>query len=371
MLSLGEHSVFEKGVSMIPRNSPVLVLDLAMAVIASSTTPLMLLDADLNIIAASLSFCRAFQFDPAAIANRPLANLGAGEWNVPQLLTRLRVTASGLAGVEAFELELCLIGGEPRSLLLDAHKLDYSDGKASAVRLLLAVSDVTNARAAESVKDELLKEKAMLLKELQHRIGNSLQIIASVLMQSARNTQSQETRGHLHEAHQRVMSVAAMQKQLAASGIGDVELRPYFNSLCKSIGASMIHDHNQLSLVVNVDECFTNSNVSVSLGLIVTELVINALKHAFPNNRNGKIIVEYHAQGSGWTLSVSDNGVGMIDRGSAKAGLGTSIVLALAKQLQAQIQVGDGKPGTTVTITHTRPAAEDSGAKIMPFARAG
>ena len=74
MLSLGEHSVFEKGVSMIPRKTPVLVLDLAMAVIASSTTPLVLLDADLNVIAASLSFCGTFQLSPDIIAGHPLAS---------------------------------------------------------------------------------------------------------------------------------------------------------------------------------------------------------------------------------------------------------------------------------------------------------
>jgi len=350
---------------MIPHKPPVLALDLAMAVIAYSTTPLVLLDADLNVIAASLSFCRAFQLDPAAVADRPLTNLGAGEWNVPQLLTRLRVTASGLAGVEAFEMELCRIGREPRRLLLDAHKLDYSDGNTSAVRLLLAASDITDARAAESVKDELLKEKAVQLKELQHRIGNSLQIIASVLMQSARNTQSEETRGHLHEAHQRVMSVAAMQKQLSTSGVGDVELHPYFNALCTSIRDAMIHDHDQLSLVVNVDDCFTSSNVSVSLGLIVTELVINALKHAFPEGGHGKIAVDYHKHAASWTLSVSDNGIGMpIDAETTKAGLGTSIVRALAQQLHATIEINAASPGTTVRISNAM-AIENSAEAIL------
>jgi two-component sensor histidine kinase len=97
------------------------------------------------------------------------------------------------------------------------------------------------------------------------------------------------------------MSVAAMRKQLAASGVGDVELRPYFTALCKSIGASMIYDHNQVSLAVSVDDCVTSSNVSDSLGLIVTELVINALKHAFPDSRHGKIGVDYRTDAASWT----------------------------------------------------------------------
>ncbi len=209
---------------------------------------------------------------------------------------------------------------ENRRLVLNAQKLDYGNGE--SVRLLVAVSDVTDARIAEKLKDDMLREKGVLLQELQHRVANSLQIIASVLMQSARKVQSDETRTHLYDAHQRVMSVATLQQQLVASSVADVELRPYFTALCESIGASMIRDHNQLSLDVSVDESSTSADVSVSLGLIVTELVINALKHAFPGDRSGKIKVDYRSQGPNWTLSVTDDGIGMpSDAAGAKPGL--------------------------------------------------
>jgi two-component sensor histidine kinase len=201
----------------------------------------------------------------------------------------------------------------------------------------------------------MLREKAVLLQELQHRVANSLQIIASVLMQSARKVQSDETRTHLFDAHQRVMSVAALQQQLASSSTSDVKLRPYFTALCESIGASMIRDHNQLSLDVAVDESTTTADVSVSLGLIVTELVINALKHAFPGDRSGKIKVDYFSHGPNWTLSVADNGIGMPkDATLAKPGLGTSIVQALTRQLDASIKVTDAAPGTAVSVAHTQ-----------------
>ena len=172
-------------------------------------------------------------------------------------------------------------------------------------------------------------------------------------MQSARKVQSEETRGHLYNAHQRVMSVAALQKQLAGAKLGDVELKPYFTSLCESIGASMIHDRDQLSLDVTADDSITTADTSVSLGLIVTELVINALKHAFPDNRRGRILVDYRSHGLNWTMSVSDDGVGMPDDpGKAKPGLGTSIVQALTKQLGAEINVAQAHPGTKVSVAH-------------------
>jgi two-component sensor histidine kinase len=193
-----------------------------------------------------------------------------------------------------------------------------------------------------------------LLREVQHRIANSLQIIASVLLQSARRVQSEETRGHLKDAHSRVMSIASVQQQLAQSAEGDVVLRPYFTQLCASLGASMIEDHARLSIHLAVDDSVVGSETSISLGLIVTELVINALKHAFPEGRQGAIDVRYQARGPNWTLSVSDDGIGIsADPETAKAGLGTSIVEALASQLQAEVRVADAAPGTTVEIVHS------------------
>src|SRR4029079_12306731 len=87
----------------------------------------------------------------------------------------------------------------------------------SASAILLAIEDVTRRRETEREKDELLQQKEILLQEMQHRVANSLQIIASILLLKARTVQSEETRHHLHDAHQRVMSVATVQQQLQAN----------------------------------------------------------------------------------------------------------------------------------------------------------
>jgi two-component sensor histidine kinase len=167
------------------------------------------------------------------------------------------------------------------------------------------------------------------------------------------------------------MSVAALQRQLAVSSLGDVELNPYFTALCESIGASMIRDDAQLSLEVTVDNSITTADISVSLGLIITELVINALKHGFPNNHSGRIIVAYRAHTSDWTLSVSDNGVGMCSNPKNNTpGLGTSIVRALAQQLQARVEVTDANPGTNISIVHTHIAPSEGQPITKPQARA-
>ena len=330
---------------------PEAATSLMLAVITSSTAPLLLLDAGTRVVAASHSFCRAFALDPSALDDVLLKDIGAGEWDAPQLGALLRTTAAGTAQVEAYEMDLRQDGRPPRHLVLNARKLDYSD--MDNVRVLLAISDVTEARVAERLRDEMLREKGILLQELQHRVANSLQIIASVLMQSARRVQSEETRTHLHNAHHRVMSIAALQRQLAISSVADVALRPSFDDLCESIGASMISDHAQLSIEVNVDGSVAAPDISVSLGLIVTELVINALKHAFPDGRHGTIWVDYQADGPYWTLSVTDNGIGKPGpAGEIHIGLGTTIIDALAKKLDAAVRSIDAKPGTTVSVVH-------------------
>ena len=330
------------------------VTSLAMALVESSKAPLLLLDDDVVVIGASSSFCNTFNLDPATIANRRLADLGAGEWDVPQLNSLLLATIAGAAEIDAYEMDLVRDGKATCQLILSAHKLDYFDTE--KVRVVLAATDMTATRLAEKQKDDLIREKHVLLQELQHRVANSLQIIASVLMQSAKRVQSEETRLHLHDAHSRVMSIAMLQKQLAVTELKSVELRTYFADLCRSISASMIDDPQRLTLETNVDETAANSDVSVSMGLIVTELVINAIKHAFPKHTNGgRIIVSFAADGEAWLLSVCDNGTGMpahTNRG--RPGLGTGIVDALSRQLEARVAVVDANPGTRVEVRHSK-----------------
>ena len=122
----------------------------------------------------------------------------------------------------------------------------------------------------------------------------------------------------------------------------------------------MIADARPIELSVNAAEGAVSSAVAVSLGLLVTELVINALKHAFPHNASdSQVRIIYELAGTSWKLTVSDNGVGAPDedvrmgRSGEVPSLGTSIVNAIAQRLDARVNVSTGPDGTTVSVTHS------------------
>lgn len=332
-----------------------------LAVINLSYEPLLYLTADMRLIAASASFCQTYDVDPATVPGRPLWELGHGEWGMAQVISLLKAKASDLAKVEMYETDLVSPDRPTRRLVLNATRLHSGDDQQT--RVLLAITDVTAIRAEAQQMADLLREKEILLTEVQHRVANSLQIIASILMQSARQVQSAEARGHLHHAHHRVLSIAAVQRQLAASGLQDVDIAPYLHQLCENLGGSMISDPKRIRITVAVDRHCVLPGVSMSLGLIVTELVINALKHAFTDCQAGQIDVTYRKQGTGWTLAVMDNGSGMPSGPNAKPGLGTGIVEALAGQLEATVAITDNSPGTSVTLVHV--AAEDGTCRTL------
>ena len=341
-----------------PHGQPFMDVDdgriLAQAIVDTIREPLLVLDKELRVVAASRSFYLTFKIDRQDVQGRPVYALGDGQWNIPELRLLLEKIVPQHAVMEDYEVQLDFSGLGRRTMLLNARQVFY-EGNARTL-ILLAIEDVTDRRADEREMSELLQQKEMLLQEMQHRVANSLQIIASILLLKARTVQSEETRLHLQDAHQRVMSVAAVQQQLQASGHGEpIEIAPYLSRLCETLAASMIGDSRPISLKVQAEGGTASSTEAVSIGLIVTELVINALKHAcFGDSDAGLIVVSYEVAETNWRLAVSDNGIGKSgDRlDKTTPGLGTSIVEALAKQLDGRVEISMAPHGTSVSITH-------------------
>ena len=332
---------------------------LAQAIVDTLREPLLVLDGDFRVIVASRSFYQKFHVSDREVIGRSIFDLVDAQFNLPALRTLLETVASTHAFVDGFEAEAIFPGSGKRALILNAREV--FDESAGLRTILLKFEDVTERRAIEAEKaalqeqtEELLQQKDILLQEIQHRVANSLQIIASILLMKARLVTSIEIREHLEDAHRRVMSVATVQQHISAAGRAHmIEIRPYLANLCESLAASMIGDRAAITMKVHSDDSAVLSAYAVSIGLIVTELVINVLKHAFPKNHpNAEVQVSYDTSDAGWRLVVSDNGVGKPAESDPprKKGLGTSLVTALAQQLEATVETVNSPNGLKVSI---------------------
>jgi two-component sensor histidine kinase len=327
---------------------------LAQGIVDTVREPVLVLDRDLRVIAASRSFYATFKVEPEDTQDKRLYELGDGQWDIPKLRSLLEDIIPAHGVMEDYEVEHEFPALGHRIICLNARQVLFKDGAGAAI--LLGMEDVTQRNLLIREKENLLQEKDVLLYELQHRISNSLQIIASIILMKAKTAQSEETRNHLKDAHSRVMSIAEVQNQLHASAsAGPIEMIPYLSRVCESLAAAMIGNARSISLTVEGAGGVATSRQAESLGLIATELVMKSLKHAFPDERKtGRISVGYEVDGADWKLSVADNGIGKQDGVFAqpKTGLGTGIVKALAHQLDAKVDTCAGPEGTSVSITH-------------------
>jgi two-component sensor histidine kinase len=334
---------------------------LAQAMVDTVRAPLIVLDKELRVVAASRSFYEKFSANPDDTRGKHFYELGDGEWDIPKLRLLLEKVIPDRDAMDEYEVEHDFPRIGRRVMLLNARIVRYEKAHTN---ILLGIEDVTVERDLEREKDDLLRQKEVLLDEVQHRVANSLQIIASIIMMKALSVESEETRRHLHDAHTRVVSVAAVQQHLHTSAaVGTMEMQPYLSKLCEALAHSMIGEDQSISVKMLGKGGIATCRDAESLGLIVTEVVINALKHAFnADTKDGRITVSYEVSGTDWKLSVSDNGIGKPDGVFAqpKTGLGTGIVKALAKQLDSQVVTFSGPEGTTVSVTHATFAGRDA-----------
>jgi len=239
---------------------------LAQAIVDTVHEPVLVFDKDLRVIAASRSFYSVFKVSPQDTQGRLLYELGDGQWDIPRLRLLLEKIIPEQGVMEDYEVEHEFPGVGHRTMLLNARQVFYEGGADTTI--LLGIEDVTDQRASEREKEELLRQKDVLLEEMQHRVANSLQIIASIILMKARTVQSEETRLHLQDAHSRVMSIAAVQAHLHASAAGGpVQITPYLSKLCETLATSMIGDIRPISLKVCGDGGSATSRQAECLGL--------------------------------------------------------------------------------------------------------
>jgi len=231
--------------------------------------------------------------------------------------------------------------------------------------VIVLVREVTDLKQAEEAR-----RKEILLKEIHHRVKNNLQVISSLLALQANATKDEHTRGLLNESRNRVHSMALIHEKLYHSAD---EQGVNFNAYVRDLAAHLRHSYagnsEAVTISIDVEEITLDMDVLVPCGLIINELMTNALKYAFPEGRVGTISVKMRRDAAEMrrdaaemrrqteaaavlVLTVSDDGVGLPAEVDVRAplSLGLRIVNSLVSQLHGTVTAGSG-PGASFTIT--------------------
>jgi two-component sensor histidine kinase len=212
-----------------------------------------------------------------------------------------------------------------------------------------AIHSRQGLEAATSVGAEavlVLTQYKTLFRELLHRDKNDFQLIVSILLMQKRKHQDPEAKRGFDHVIDRVSAISLAHDQLSTrEGRGSIELADYLGALCGNLGQR----REEITVHADLDRAELTHDRAVPLGLMINELVTNALKHAFPDSRPGAVRVTFRADPNGeGHVSVADDGVGM---GPSRPGSsGTDLVRALARQIGGTVVYDTSEQGTTANI---------------------
>lgn len=207
-------------------------------------------------------------------------------------------------------------------------------------------------RLARDRFEALAAERQVLLREVNHRVGNSLQLVAAFLHMQALSSSTAETRAALAEANRRVLAIAQVHRRLYASDdVKSVALNSYLDGLIDDIRQSTDAEGIGDLLSLESDSLMIDADNAVTIGVIVTELVINAMKYAYPHGR-GPIRVRLRAQNGSpdHVLSVEDDGVGKGEQVASSTGIGKTIIQAMASKLGTTVTYDFAGSGTRASM---------------------
>jgi PAS domain S-box-containing protein len=324
--------------------------DFAAGVMATVRDPLLCLDGGLRVVAASRSYYGTFGSRPEDTVGRRVYELGGRQWDIPDLRAALEDILPLQGAFEGFEAEADFAGLGRRTMRLHARQLSQPAGKASAI--LLVFEDVTDRKAAEGKMRALLAEKEIVLKEIHHRVKNSMNTVVGLLALQAERLTDPAALEAFKDTESRVQSMMLLYDKLYRSAnyaeiAADVYLAPLVDEIVANFprGESVRTEKRIGAFVLDAKRM-------QSVGIIVNELITNAMKHAFAGRAGGLIAVEASLEAGRVRLSVRDDGIGIpaaFDFAAA-SGFGLTLVRMLAEQLGGTVRLErDG--GTSVVVS--------------------
>ena len=301
-------------------------------------------------------------------------------------LDQIQSTVEGVR-METAEIPILTKAGEIRTVLWNSATIFAGDGKTAIATIAQGqditerkraldeleklnanleniVEDRTHAlneeilqrRQAETMIQASLDEKVLLLREIHHRVNNNLQIIISLIKLQIRTVEDTEMKQVLSEMRNRVQAMSLVHEKLYRSdSLSSIDISEYTRFLATQLFAFYGVDHHRIALRTDIEKNLLDIETAIPLGLILNELISNALRHGFLDDRTGTITISSHIKGDLISLVVADDGIGMSPeydwRGTAS--LGFRLVNSLVDQLGGTIEKKTG-PGTTFNIIFPR-----------------
>jgi chemotaxis protein methyltransferase CheR len=318
---------------------------------------ILVLEPDLTIRFANRSFYDTFAAAPEQTVGRKLHEIGNGQWDIPELGAALETIISSRNGrntVEAFQVEHFFPSIGRRTMALNARRVYRPGGKRE--QILLAIEDITERAKLEREHAVAHERIGMLLQEVTHRVTNSLQLISSMVMIEARSLKSREGKAALERVSHRIAALGQLYSKLSkADSVEAIEAASYLDELCRDLIAS-IHKEGGTSVVLKTEMAseLLPTDRAIPIGLIVNELVTNAIKYAFPGEAKGTVTVTLKRTPAELRLSVADDGHGLDPR-RGDSGLGDRLVDGFALQLGGKIERKSDGRGTTVNLVLPSP----------------
>lgn len=253
----------------------------------------------------------------------------SGPHNMADLLKNNNIT---------FETVFISKDGEKIPVEISTHIFTLNGDKLS----LSIARDTTERKKMEKKIQESLEEKEMLLKEIHHRVKNNLMIISSLLSLQSRYIKDKKVLDVFKDSQNRARSMALIHDKLyQSSRLKSIDIGDYIRTLSADLFRTYATNSGSIELDFDVEEVMLDINTMIPLGLIVNELLSNSLKHAFPDGRDGKIIIGFHHTDHKYALSVADDGIGFPEDLDYKKteSLGLRLVNILTDQIDGEIKL--------------------------------
>jgi PAS domain S-box-containing protein len=220
------------------------------------------------------------------------------------------------------------------------------------------IMDITERKQAEGLMRASLSEKETLLREIHHRVKNNMQVISSLLALQSGYVEEPRSKRFFEDCQRRVRTMALIHEKLYRSAnLSTIDFGEHLREIAGMFSQAYSDTARRVATEVHADPVTLDMDTAVPLGLIVNELVTNALKHGFPDGRSGRLSISLTDTGEKLTLRVSDDGVGLPENFSAteSGSLGMKLVRSLSRQIRAELSIVYNGPGASVSVTLAAP----------------